>query len=128
MSTNKRGIELLLDPSLNKSTAFTEAEKEALEIVGLVPDVTETEDLQLSRVMMQLGHKTTDLERYIYSFFLIGGISRRGQMEIFARLSRGDHFKAAMGPSSFNRRLFGRGPNGFFAQAGRCSGRRTTRL
>ena len=26
-------------------------------------------------------------------------------MEIFARLSRGDHFKAAMGPSSFNRRL-----------------------
>jgi malate dehydrogenase (oxaloacetate-decarboxylating)(NADP+) len=47
MPTNKRGIELLLDPSLNKSTAFTEAEKQALGIVGLVPDVTETEDLQL---------------------------------------------------------------------------------
>jgi malate dehydrogenase (oxaloacetate-decarboxylating)(NADP+) len=31
-----------------------------------VPDVTETEDLQLSRLMMQLGHKTTDLDRYIY--------------------------------------------------------------
>jgi malate dehydrogenase (oxaloacetate-decarboxylating)(NADP+) len=66
MPTNKRGIELLEDPSLNKSTAFTEAEKQALGIVGLVPDVTETEDLQLSRVMMQLGHKSTDLERYIY--------------------------------------------------------------
>ena len=66
MPTNKRGIELLQDPSLNKSTAFTEAEKRALGIVGLVPDVTETEDLQLSRVMMQLGHKSTDLDRYIY--------------------------------------------------------------
>ena len=65
-STAKPGIELLHDPSLNKSTAFTEAEKQALGIVGLVPDVTETEDLQLNRVMMQLGHKTTDLDRYIY--------------------------------------------------------------
>ena len=66
MTTVKHGIEVLRDPSLNKSTAFTEAEKQALGIVGLVPDVTETEDLQLSRVMMQLGHKTTDLDRYIY--------------------------------------------------------------
>jgi malate dehydrogenase (oxaloacetate-decarboxylating)(NADP+) len=66
MTTNKRGIELLQDPSLNKSTAFTEAEKQALGIVGLVPDVTESQDLQLSRVMMQLGHKSTDLDRYIY--------------------------------------------------------------
>jgi malate dehydrogenase (oxaloacetate-decarboxylating)(NADP+) len=66
MTTNKRGIELLHDPSLNKSTAFTEAEKQAFGIVGLVPDVTETEDLQLSRVMLQLGHKNTDLDRYIY--------------------------------------------------------------
>jgi malate dehydrogenase (oxaloacetate-decarboxylating)(NADP+) len=66
MTTNKHGIELLQDPSLNKSTAFTESEKQALGLVGLVPDVTETEDLQLSRVMMQLGHKNTDLDRYIY--------------------------------------------------------------
>jgi len=66
MTTNKRGIEVLQDPSLNKSTAFTEDEKKKLGIVGLVPDVTETQDLQLSRVMMQLGHKLTDLDRYIY--------------------------------------------------------------
>ena len=66
MTTGKRGIDLIHDPSLNKSTAFTEAEQQALGIVGLVPDVTETLDLQLSRVMMQLGHKGTDLERYIY--------------------------------------------------------------
>jgi malate dehydrogenase (oxaloacetate-decarboxylating)(NADP+) len=66
MTTSKRGIDLIQDPSLNKSTAFTEAEQQALGIVGLVPDVTETLDVQLSRVMMQLAHKSTDLERYIY--------------------------------------------------------------
>ena len=66
MTINKHGFDLLQDPSLNKSTAFTEMEKQALGIVGLVPDVAETMDVQLSRVMMQLGHKTTDLDRYIY--------------------------------------------------------------
>ena len=71
MPTDKRGIELLHDPFLNKSTAFTEAEKQALGIVGMVPDVTETEDLQLIRVMMQLGHKNTDLDRYIYLLNLL---------------------------------------------------------
>ena len=66
MTMTKHGIDVLHDPALNKSTAFTEAEKQALGIVGLVPDVVETEDVQLSRVLMQLGHKSTDLERYIY--------------------------------------------------------------
>ncbi|MEY2605883.1 MAG: hypothetical protein QOH31_3699 [Verrucomicrobiota bacterium] len=65
-STTKRGIELLHDPSLNKSTAFSEKEKQALGLVALVPDVTETEELQLQRVMLQLSKKDTDLERYIY--------------------------------------------------------------
>ena len=59
----KRGIELLHDPALNKSTALTEAEKQALGLVGLAPDVTESEDLQLGHVMQQLGHRSTDLDR-----------------------------------------------------------------
>ncbi len=71
ISTIKRGIETLHDPSLNKSTAFSEAEKQALGLVGLVPDVTETEELQLQRVMMQLGQKNTDLDRYIYLINLL---------------------------------------------------------
>jgi malate dehydrogenase (oxaloacetate-decarboxylating)(NADP+) len=70
-STTKRGIEVLHDPSLNKSTAFTEAEKQALGLVGLVPDVTETEEQQLQRVMMQLSKKDTDLDRYIYLMNLL---------------------------------------------------------
>ena len=67
----KRGIDLLEDASLNKSTAFTEVEKEALGLVGLVPDVTETEDMQLQRVLLQLAQKPTDLERYIYLINLL---------------------------------------------------------
>ena len=66
LSIRKCGVELLRDPTLNKSTAFTEAERQGLGLVGLVPDATESEDLQLRRVMQQLGHKATDLDRYIY--------------------------------------------------------------
>jgi malate dehydrogenase (oxaloacetate-decarboxylating)(NADP+) len=63
---SRYGMDLLHDPALNKSTGFTDAERQALGLAGLVPDVTESEDLQLRRVMMQLSHKNTDLERYIY--------------------------------------------------------------
>ena len=71
MNIAKHGMELLLDPSSNKSTAFTEVEKQAFGLVGLVPDVTETEELQIQRVMMQLAQKNTDLERYIYLINLL---------------------------------------------------------
>jgi malate dehydrogenase (oxaloacetate-decarboxylating)(NADP+) len=61
-----RGIQLLRDPHLNKSTAFTEAEREKLGLLGLVPEGVDTEENQLRRVLLQLGQKTSDLERYIY--------------------------------------------------------------
>jgi malate dehydrogenase (oxaloacetate-decarboxylating)(NADP+) len=67
----KRGIDILHDPTINKSTAYTKREREALGLVGLVPEVTESEDLQLRRVSQQLGHKTTDLDRYIYLINLL---------------------------------------------------------
>ena len=51
----KRGIDILHDPVINKATAYTEAERQALGLVGLVPDATETEDLQVRRVLLQLG-------------------------------------------------------------------------
>ncbi|MGD9591768.1 MAG: NAD-dependent malic enzyme [Candidatus Berkiella sp.] len=70
-SYQKRGIELLMDPTLNKSTAFTEAQKQEYGLVGLVPDVTETLQTQLQRVMMQLGHKSTNLDKYIYLINLL---------------------------------------------------------
>src|SRR5271155_3736212 len=70
-AAGKRGIDILRDPVLNKATAYTEAERQALGPVGLVPDATESEDLQLRRVLQQLGNKPTDLERYIYLIQLL---------------------------------------------------------
>ena len=60
IGTSKRGIDLLHDPRLNKSTGFTEAERQALGLVGLVPDVTESIETQLSRVLQQLKGKPND--------------------------------------------------------------------
>ena len=61
-----RGAGLLHDPRLNKSSAFTEAEREALGLVGLLPEGVDDLDTQLRRALVQLDAKTTDLERYIY--------------------------------------------------------------
>ncbi len=66
MKTELRGKALLQDPRLNKSTAFTEAEREALGLVGLVPEGIDTAETQVHRVMLQLAQKPTDLEKYIY--------------------------------------------------------------
>ena len=71
MTTNKHGIEVLQNPSLNKTTNFTEAEKQSLGIAGLVPDVTESIETQLSRVSLQLKEKATDLDRFIYLMNLL---------------------------------------------------------
>jgi malate dehydrogenase (oxaloacetate-decarboxylating)(NADP+) len=71
MSTDRQGVELLRNPSLNKATAYTEAEKKSFGLVGLVPDVTESIETQLSRVLWQLQQKTSDLERYIYLMNLL---------------------------------------------------------
>ena len=61
-----RGISLLRDPHLNKSTAYSEAEREALGLVGLVPEGIDSEDTQIKRALLQLGQKPTDLEKYIF--------------------------------------------------------------
>ena len=44
MTTTRRGMFLLHDPQLNKSTAFTEAERKALGLIGLLPEGIDNED------------------------------------------------------------------------------------
>jgi malate dehydrogenase (oxaloacetate-decarboxylating)(NADP+) len=41
IANGERGVDVLHDPTVNKSTGYTEAERQALGLVGLVPDVTE---------------------------------------------------------------------------------------
>jgi malate dehydrogenase (oxaloacetate-decarboxylating)(NADP+) len=67
----RQGMDLLLDPRLNKSTAFGAAEREKLGLIGLLPDVVESEDMQFRRVLQQLGHKTSDIDRYVYLINLL---------------------------------------------------------
>lgn len=62
----KQGQELLRDSRLNKSTAFSEKEKEQFHLYGLVPNVTETLEEQVIRCKDAYSAKTTPLERHIY--------------------------------------------------------------
>src|SRR6266436_730011 len=71
VAASERGVEVLHDPRINKSTGYTEAERQALGLVGLVPDVTESIDTQLTRVLLQLKSKATDLDRFIYLINLL---------------------------------------------------------
>lgn len=68
---NKKSIDLLQDPSLNKSTGFTEIEKQTYGLVGLVPDVVESLETQLQRVLLQLSKQPNDLAQYIYLMNLL---------------------------------------------------------
>jgi malate dehydrogenase (oxaloacetate-decarboxylating)(NADP+) len=65
-SKHPHGIALLVDSSLNKGTAFSEAEREREKLVGLLPESVEDIERQRARVLQHLGHKPNDLERYIY--------------------------------------------------------------
>ena len=61
-----RGVDILRDPRLNKMTCFSEEEREALGLVGLVPEGIDTETTQVQRVLHQINRKPTDLDKYIY--------------------------------------------------------------
>jgi malate dehydrogenase (oxaloacetate-decarboxylating)(NADP+) len=60
------GAALLQDPSLNKGTAFTEAEREALRLQGLLPPHVNTMEEQVARVLENYRRNETDLERYLH--------------------------------------------------------------
>ena len=60
-----RGEDLLHDPLLNKGTAFTDYEREALGLRGLLPPHVATIEEQAARIMENYQQKTSDLERYV---------------------------------------------------------------
>ncbi|MFA0791352.1 NAD-dependent malic enzyme [Microbulbifer echini] len=60
------GIELLHNPTLNKGTAFSTAERDKFGLRGLIPDAVETIEVQVQRVLMQLDHKHSNIDRFVY--------------------------------------------------------------
>ncbi len=61
-----RGRAVLEEPLLNKGSAFTPEERDALGLRGLLPAHTSSMDEQLARCREQYDGKATDLERHIY--------------------------------------------------------------
>jgi len=61
-----RGRRLIDTPLLNKSDAFTVAERTAFHLHGLLPPSVETLENQVARAKDAYAQKTTDLERHIY--------------------------------------------------------------
>ena len=59
------GAALLRDPLLNKGTAFTDAERDALGVRGLLPPAVITQDQQVARVLDNLRSQPTDLDKFI---------------------------------------------------------------
>jgi malate dehydrogenase (oxaloacetate-decarboxylating)(NADP+) len=75
------GVAVLRDPAFNKGTAFTEAERDALGIRGLLPPRVNTLEGQLVRVLGNIRRKATNLDKYIF----LAGLQDRN-MTLFFRV------------------------------------------
>src|ERR1700758_3318731 len=60
------GYDLLRDPRLNKGTAFSEAERRACGLEGLLPPGVSTLTLQVARVHNELANLDNDLQKYLF--------------------------------------------------------------
>jgi len=60
------GVKILHDPVRNKGTAYTDAERDALKLRGLLPPRVHSMAEQELRVLGNVRAKPTDLERYLY--------------------------------------------------------------
>ena len=67
----KRGIDLLRDPQLNKSTAFTEAEREALGLTGSCPPAWTPRRPRFSGSCSSSAKSRPTWRRYIYLIQLL---------------------------------------------------------
>jgi malate dehydrogenase (oxaloacetate-decarboxylating)(NADP+) len=65
METKSRGLALLQDPTLNRGTAFTEKERDALGLRGLLPPHVLSQDEQVTRVLMNLRKLSDPLEKFV---------------------------------------------------------------
>ena len=66
ISTPVKGKALLLDPFLNKGTAFTARERDELDLHGLLPPAVCTLEQQLERTYENFRAKPTMLEKFVF--------------------------------------------------------------
>jgi malic enzyme len=66
ISTPVKGKALLLDPFTNKGTAFTNRERDQLDLHGLLPPRVMTIEEQMERIYANFTAKTSPLEKFIF--------------------------------------------------------------
>lgn len=64
-TTTERGMSLLQDPLRNKGTAFTEVERDALGLRGLLPPHIHTQDEQMARFLENMRNIADPLEKFV---------------------------------------------------------------
>ena len=79
--TTLRGPAVLADPRINKGTAFSPAEREGLDLVGVLPHQVLTLEDQVRRVYRQFRSQPTSLAKHL----LLGDVQDRNQV-LFYRL------------------------------------------
>jgi malate dehydrogenase (oxaloacetate-decarboxylating)(NADP+) len=65
-NNTENGYALLHNPRLNKGTAFTESERRAKGLEGLLPTVPNTLEQQIARIHVELSHLDNDLQKYLF--------------------------------------------------------------
>jgi malate dehydrogenase (oxaloacetate-decarboxylating)(NADP+) len=63
--STKRGVDVLRDPILNKGTGFTEAEREALGLRGLLPPHVHSQVEQAERFLTSFRRLTKPLDKFV---------------------------------------------------------------
>ena len=61
-----KGYQILHEPLLNKGSAFSLKERDALNLNGLLPPIVLTIEEQKKRIMKNFNNKHNDLEKYIF--------------------------------------------------------------
>jgi malate dehydrogenase (oxaloacetate-decarboxylating)(NADP+) len=76
------GYDLLRNPRLNKGTAFTDEERQAGHIEGLLPPASITIELQVARLHAELANLDNDLQKYL----LLSDLQARNETLFYAVL------------------------------------------
>ncbi|MBZ5498072.1 MAG: NAD-dependent malic enzyme [Acidobacteriia bacterium] len=81
MAVSRKGKALLMDCRTNKGSAFTDQERDELDLQGLLPPIVSTMQQQLDRCYENFAAKAVNLEKFIY----LSGLQDRNET-LFYRL------------------------------------------
>ena len=84
VETALSGYELLNDPLLNKGTGFTDAERDAFDLHGLLPPRVTPLDMQVKRRLDAFRGQTSDLHRYVF----LRGLQDTNEVLFYALLTQ----------------------------------------